>query len=280
MLAIIDGDVLAYNACKPRWQSKLVDGINIKKLDEHGHVIPLEYTDEENKKYLKESWDYFQIDLDAMMSAVYATDFLMAVKGDFNYRYEIYPDYKANRAKNVTSELNRFVPTLRKLAVASELAIEATGREADDLLRIWAEEARRAGDPFVICSIDKDLLMIPGKHYRIREQEIIEITPDDARRRYYEQVLKGDPTDNIPGAPGIGDVKAKAILRDCNTDEEFQEVIVETYIAQYTKKELPNWYNDLLCNIKMIHIQREPFDFIKAEEWPVLAYFGGIGGRV
>jgi 5'-3' exonuclease len=275
MLAIIDGDVVAYNACKPRWQTKAVDGVNLRKLDENGNVIPLEYSDEENKKYLKESWENFQIDLDNLISATYATDYVMAVKGEHNYRYDIYPLYKSNRVKNVTSELNKFVPILRKLSVSAGMSVEAIGREADDLLRIWACEASAAGIPFIICSIDKDLLMIPGLHYRMKEEKIIEITPQDAKRRYYEQVLKGDPVDCIPGAPGIGDVKAAKILKDCETDEEFQEAIVATYMDKIG----PGWYNDLLANLKLIHIQKHPFDFIGAE-WPVMKYFGGLNGGI
>jgi 5'-3' exonuclease len=269
MLALIDGDVVAYNACKPRWQTKAVNGVVLRNLDEHGRHIPLEYSDEENKKYLRESWDNFQIDLEEIISATFATDYLMTVKGDDNYRYKLFPDYKANRTKNVQSELNKFVPTLRKLSVSAGMSIEATGREADDLLRIWALQARAAGDPFIVCSIDKDLMMIPGLHYRMKEKEIIEVTVEDAKRRYYEQILKGDPTDNIPGAPGIGDVKAKKLLKDCTTDEEFQEVIVECYMGRLGD----SWYNDLLCNIKLIHLQTAPDDFFSVKDWPVLMHF-------
>ena len=81
-IAIIDGDVLAYQACKPRWQSKakIENGVSFVSLDEHGKKVPLEFTVEEDRKYLEESWTNFEKILNKMLETLFCTDYLMAVK--------------------------------------------------------------------------------------------------------------------------------------------------------------------------------------------------------
>ena len=52
---------------------------------------------------------------------------------------------------------------------------------------------------------------IPGKHWLMHKKEMIVVSEEDAMRHYYQQLLKGDPTDNIPGVPRVGEVKAAKI---------------------------------------------------------------------
>jgi len=267
MLAIIDGDVLAYYACEARWKkkAKIEEGISYIQLDENGERIPLEFTKEEDREYLEESWLNFQEKLQELLETVYCEDYLMAVKGDFNYRNLLLPSYKMNRHKDPNKQ-NRFVPTLRKLAVAGDLAIAAHGMEADDLMRIWAEECRINGVDYIICSIDKDLRCIPGKHYLMHHKEVITVTEKQAIRHYYCQLLKGDPTDNVLGVPRVGEVKAEKILNACVNEEEYQEAVVEQYMIAYDG----DWYEQLLVNGRMIHIMRHHNDYFDPKEWPVV----------
>jgi 5'-3' exonuclease len=267
MIAIIDGDVLAYQACKARWEKKarIQDGVSFISLDDDGKRIPLEYTKEEDREYLQECWANFKKDLQNLLDTVYCTEYLMAVKGDGNFRNLLYPEYKLNRHADPTKQ-NIFVPVLRKLAAAEDLAIEATGREADDLMRIWAEEAIKGGDEYIICSIDKDLKCIPGKHYLMHKKEFIIVSQEEADRHYYEQLLKGDPTDNIPGVPKLGNVKATKILQPFNSVSEFQEQVVDQYLIAYGD----DWKNFLLSNAKMIHLQRDSDDYFNFKDWPII----------
>jgi hypothetical protein len=266
MLAIIDGDILCYNACKPRWEkkAKIVDNTSFVALDADGKRLQFEFTKDEDTKYLEESWDNFKTDLDKLLDTTFASEYLMAVKGVDNYRDRLYPEYKANRHKD-PSKANNFVPTIRELAVFEGYAVFAHGREADDYLKIWANEARRVNQEYVICSIDKDLRCIPGKHYLMHKKEFIEISDFEAKKFFYEQLLKGDPTDNIPGLPGIGPVKAQSILADCKTEQEMQELIIDFYIRQYDD----SWENYLLSNGKMLYLQDTKNTFFNLAEWPV-----------
>lgn len=277
MIAIIDGDVLCYQACLPRWEKKarIQDGFNYISLDEHGKKIPLEYTKEEDRQYLEQSWERLKKDLQELLDTVFCTEYLMAVKGPGNYRNLMYPEYKLNRHADPTKQ-NEFVPILRKLAVHEDLAIESDGREADDLMRIWAEQAIAAGDDYIICSIDKDLKCIPGKHYLMHKDKkhTIVVSPEEAMRHYYEQLLKGDPTDNIPGVPRVGDVKATKLLAPFTTEYDFQTQVVEQYLIAYGED---LWKDYLLSNAKMIHLQKHANDYFSFDNWPLvreLAYGG------
>ena len=274
-LALIDGDVLAYHACKPRWEAKSkMRGVNYVSLDWDGSKIPLEFSKEEDAKYMEQSWNNFQNGLRLLIEESWSDDYLMAVKGKDNYRYDVYEDYKAPRHIAQEKKPNEVVPALRELAVMSDLAIASHGREADDMLRIWANESRAINQEYVICSIDKDLLCIPGLHFNMKHKTLTEITLSQANRHYYEQLLKGDPTDNIPGVKGVGNVKAAKLISHVDTVEEFQEIVVETYIEVYGEVA---WENELLANGKMIHLQEHAEDYFNFSNWPIVKELRRMG---
>lgn len=267
MLAIIDGDVLCYHACRPRWEktAQSVNGVNVIRLDENGKRIPLEFSEEEDAQYLEESWEHLFLDLQELLKTVECDDFVMAVKGPRNFRSEMYPEYKINRHSN-PDQMNKFVPELRRRAVEAGLAICAYDREADDFLRIWAREARAAEIPYVICSVDKDLHCIVGRHYLMHKGLFLDVTRDYATRFFYKQLLMGDSTDNIPGIRGIGPKKAEGLLQDCTTDVEMQTVVKDMYEVVYGDE----WKDWLLSNGKMIYIQRKIDDYFDLSKWEAL----------
>ena len=272
MLALIDGDVIAHLSCKSRFLAKKMPPgyaeVTQMVEDKDNH----QFSKEEDREYLEESWDNFQKKLQEPLDAVYAEDYLMAMKSSFNYRDEMYPEYKMNRHKD-PAKSNKFVPVIRRLAIHSDLAIESIGREADDMLRIWAAQASAAGDPYVIVSIDKDLDCIPGLHYHIKNREKFTVSEHHALRFFYQQLLSGDPTDNIPGVPRIGPVNAKKMLLNVTDEEEMQEIVVEAYMSAYEK----NWYDMLLSNGKMLYLQTSEDDHFRILHWPVVQAFPEAG---
>lgn len=58
------------------------------------------------------------------------------------------------------------------------------------------------GDTSRICSIDKDLLQIPGHHLNWVKRESYYTTPLEGLRTMYKQLIAGDGTDNIPSFDG------------------------------------------------------------------------------
>lgn len=137
-----------------------------------------------------------------------------------NFRYDIYPEYKANRSETPPDLIPQF-PLIREAAAAFGLpGIELEGFEADDLIATYAKHAEAQGIPVTIVSSDKDLMQLvrdgvrmmdPIKQSFIGPAEVFEkfgVTPDKV---VYIQALAGDATDNVPGVPSIG-VKTAAQL--------------------------------------------------------------------
>jgi len=273
MLCLIDGDVLCYLACNTeRWKEKvkIEDEVTFVELNVDGKRKPLEFTKDEDRKHLEKSWQNFQRIHQELLEETFCTEYKMAVKGEGNFRNDLFPEYKMNRHRDPTKQ-NIFVPVLRKLAVAEDMAVEAHGMEADDLMRIWAEEARALGIEYLICSIDKDLKCIPGKHWSMKKRELFDVSEEQALRYYYHQLLKGDPTDNIMGVPGIGEVKATRILAPFSTEEDFQEQVVEQYIAIYDD----NWEKELLFTGRMVYLKKSIDDHFTLDNWPVVQSLKG-----
>lgn len=172
--------------------------------------------------------------IDNTLAEVGAEEFSIFISGDKNFRYDIYPEYKANR----TQPKPRHLIDLKNYLVEKYQAQVADGCEADDLLGI---EQCKSTDT-IICSIDKDLRMIPGWHYSfeqrgkinrgpragetwIKPMEKVIVEPFEGLRNFYYQVLVGDTADNVKGAKDIGPVKATKLLADCTTEQELFEAV-------------------------------------------------------
>jgi hypothetical protein len=224
-VALLDGDVLCYNACENRYKDK--SGNTIVTL---GDEIIDPVADE---RYIEKAYLNLKAIITKMTERVFADSYRMAVAGDGNFRKDIYPEYKANRHAD-PKKRNRFVPILRKMIVAEGFATAAHGMEADDLLRMWAAELAAEDIDHTVVSIDKDLLMIPGTHYRIHKDEIVIMDEISSMRFYHEQLLQGDPTDNIKGVPKVGPIKAQKYLEGCTDEQSMREIVLQIYYSYFS----------------------------------------------
>ena len=165
--------------------------------------------------------------IDHTMSEIEATCMMgklqVAVKGKGNFRKDLYPEYKANR-KELDDKLKKALSYGHAHMTSKWDAIEAHGMEADDLVAIWAYEARELEMPYFVVGIDKDLLQIPGNHYNFNKQEHMFVDDDAADLNLNLQCLIGDNSDNIPGIKGIGKVKAAKILDGVPMDKRWDRV--------------------------------------------------------
>jgi 5'-3' exonuclease len=188
--------------------------------------------------------------IDNTLAETGADEFSIFLSGENNFRYSIYPEYKANR----TAPKPRHLQAVKQHLIEKYNAQVSDGCEADDLLGIAQCGARQAMQDMIefdsrivtehpprdtiICSIDKDLRMIPGWHYSfeiggksslgkawVRPMEKVFVEEFQGLRHFYTQLLTGDSTDNIKGAAGIGKVKAERILRDTRTEQEMFEAV-------------------------------------------------------
>jgi DNA polymerase-1 len=137
-----------------------------------------------------------------------------------NFRNDIYTEYKANRSETPEDLAPQF-EYIRKAVKAFNLpSIELINYEADDLLATYAKQIVEAGAKVTVISSDKDLMQLvsekvrlydPMKNKVLGENEVFEKFGVKPNQVIDVQSLAGDPSDNIPGVPGIG-VKTAAEL--------------------------------------------------------------------
>ncbi len=118
------------------------------------------------------------------------------------FRHDLYPAYKWNRRNRVKPHGWEIVRDM----LLERGALVLPGLEADDVL---GSQAKPWQD--VLVSTDKDLLTVPGRHLNPRTDELREVSEEEADEALFLQALTGDSTDNYPGIPGIGPVKAQRI---------------------------------------------------------------------
>lgn len=144
--------------------------------------------------------------------------------GNFRVQLAVTKPYKGNRPPKPSYYAN-----VRQYLVDIWRGEIVDGIEADDAIGIY-----HTNNPGTcIVSVDKDLLQIPGAHYNPRTKEFKEITPSEASRYFWTQVLTGDRVDNIQGIPGIGPKKAEKLLSECHNDLSMYRVCQDEYRKAY-----------------------------------------------
>ena len=146
-----------------------------------------------------------------------------------NFRFTLFPEYKANRAGKPKPLHYEFI---RKTLVDDYMATVIHGEEADDAL---AKALTEDPDNQILASIDKDLDMVPGWHYNWVKGTVYKISELEGWRNFYWQCLVGDKsTDNIDGCPKIGVVKATRSLEGCESESEMFEKVANHYLHAYS----------------------------------------------
>jgi 5'-3' exonuclease len=158
--------------------------------------------------------------VEEMCQALGATEKELWLSGPDNFRYGVYPEYKANRIHSKRPRWEQEVKQYMKEHMAANVS---QGCEADDMLGVrqleidteWLPRFDARHDIHsIICTIDKDLDMIPGWHYNFVKKVKYFVTPEEGLYNFYYQCLVGDTADGIKGVAGIGPKKAERILRE------------------------------------------------------------------
>jgi 5'-3' exonuclease len=254
MIALIDADGLTYSVCYNREKQN-----PIVNLDDEGMVT---YTPEEEAEYKADIFRNFCRELSEVSENVFATESRIVLRGKNNFRHAVDAFYKSKRN---SGGIKKYADYIKDTALSFEMAIDSEGCESDDIIRIWAEELRAEGKEFIVCTTDKDLKMIPGKHYHLKTKQISEVSEHEALVSYHQQLLMGDAVDSIPGIWKMGPVKSAKALKDCVTLESFQEVVINEYIKAYGDR----WPEELTLTGKLIHLWRWPEDYFSLDEWPL-----------
>ena len=156
------------------------------------------------------------------------------------FRHEQYAEYKATRQR-MPDDLRDQFPKVREVVKALRIPVyELAGYEADDVIGTITVDAERRGLDTTIVTGDLDMLQLVTDHTRLMTtrsgvENTILYDPakiDDrfelvAGQMIDYKALKGDPTDNIPGVPGVGEKTAAKLIREFGTLEALYERIDE-----------------------------------------------------
>jgi len=154
------------------------------------------------------------------------SDMILALTDSKNWRHQYYPEYKATRKK---SRKPVGFKALKEWLQTNYKCVQKPGMEADDIcgwLATKPEKLKR-----IIVSVDKDLKTIPGWLFNPDKDDVPRlISPEEADYNHMYQTLVGDKTDNYQGCPGVGPVKARAILDEAGAN--LWKAVVKTFVNQ------------------------------------------------
>ncbi|HEX5289823.1 MAG TPA: 5'-3' exonuclease, partial [Streptosporangiaceae bacterium] len=160
------------------------------------------------------------------------------------FRTAAIPSYKAHRAnpdgtEQAPAALTAQIPVIEQVLAAAGVAMSsAPGYEADDVIGTLA--AMEATDPVEVVTGDRDLFQVVDDDRQVTVDYIgrgvanLEIFDEAAVAKKYDipgtsyaafAALRGDPSDGLPGVPGVGEKTAAALIRVFGSIEAIVEAL-------------------------------------------------------
>lgn len=193
--ALIDGDIYAYK----------VAAANEKRIDWGDGQVSID-----QKSTLAECIKTLKHSIDAVTKKLGCDGAIVCLTHEEEFRKQIMPSYKGHRDPTKKPE---YLKPLKQSLIDAYFTYKKRGLEADDCMGILSTHPTLIKGKKVIVSIDKDLESIPGWLFNPdKDAKPRLVTEHDADMRFFSQVLTGDATDGYKGCPGVGPVKAEAIL--------------------------------------------------------------------
>ncbi|MGC4935775.1 DNA polymerase I [Gordonia sp. DT30] len=143
------------------------------------------------------------------------------------FRSDMFPEYKAQRSKS-PDEFSGQVDVTKEVLDALGIQVMAIdGYEADDIIATLATQAEAQGFKVLVVTGDRDSLQLVDDsvtvlYPRKGVSELTRFTPEEVEKKYgltptqYPDyaALRGDPSDNLPGIPGVGEKTASKWIRE------------------------------------------------------------------
>lgn len=195
LFPLIDGDIITYRcgfACKD--DEPVANALHSVKLSVLGLVSDVAKLDPD--KVSKENYKLY-----------------ITGKGNFREKVATLREYKGSR-KHLPKP--KYYNEIREYMIKRLGAVLVEGMEADDAIGI--EQYSHKDKSTCICTIDKDLNMIPGWHYNFVTKKFYYVRKEHADLYFLYQLLQGDRIDDVPGLHKIGPAKAFRILKDNGFD--------------------------------------------------------------
>ena len=159
------------------------------------------------------------------------------------FRHKAVTTYKANRDATPDLLVQQMELVRRVVDTLALPVVEAPGFEADDVIATLAERAKVAGEDVIIVTGDRDSYqLVENPHVRVLynrrgvsdyalydEEGILERTGVKPSDYVFYAALRGDPSDNLPGVPGVGEKTAAKLVNKYGTiDELFAHAAEQT----------------------------------------------------
>lgn len=257
MRALIDGDIIVYRSGFAA--EKTLYDIYILGAEEVGAVatvaskkdIPQILADLELQLDDVEVIDKVEVEpvenalynakstIQTILEMLDTTDYQLYLTGKDNYRFDI---ATIQKYKDRPARKPHWYQEIRDYLVNVHRAIVIEGQEADDALSIeqwkhWEHEDFIIHNAKTcICSIDKDLNMVPGWHLNWTKEEderLYYMTPDEGLRCFYRQMFTGDVVDTVPGIFKLTGQKATKTLLEpldlMDTSDEMYDWVRSKY---------------------------------------------------
>ncbi|MGI8666634.1 MAG: DNA polymerase I [Jatrophihabitans sp.] len=143
------------------------------------------------------------------------------------FRSDSYPEYKANRS-SAPDPFKGQVSLIQEVLTALRIPmLSVPGYEADDVIATLTTEASQHGIEVLICTGDRDALQLVNDRVTVLYprkgvSELTRFTPGEVEAKYgltpaqYPDfaALRGDPSDNLPGIPSVGEKTASKWIRE------------------------------------------------------------------
>ncbi|MBO5265680.1 MAG: DNA polymerase I [Ruminiclostridium sp.] len=165
------------------------------------------------------------------------------------FRHQKYDGYKAGRKgmpEELAVQLQPVKDILRAMGVA---VIECEGYEADDILGTLSHECDKRGYECIIATGDRDSFQLITEKVSVNlasAKEDIFYTPEKINEVYGVsplqmidvKALMGDPSDNIPGVPGIGEKTALSLIQKYHSIDEIYSSVEEIEVTKSVREKL------------------------------------------
>lgn len=236
-LAVIDGDFLLYYCTYP---DKIIEEDKVT-------LVP---------KTLEGVLRSADILISQILTAVDAEYYIAALTiGSF--RYKINPNYKANRKHKLKPE---YFKELKDYLLSKKGFILHYDLEADDIVNIIKRNIR--GFNATIVSNDTDLLSLEGVHYNPIKRAFVTCLKDQAHSKFWEDMIKGQPGDNIKGIPGKGEAFVKKLFALKDIAVPHHQLVLSAYIAHFGE---PRGIDEFYLNYKCLKILDQQPGFVIPE---------------
>ncbi|MCP2261134.1 DNA polymerase I [Streptoalloteichus tenebrarius] len=196
------------------------------------------------------------------------------------FRTEAYADYKANRGATPDEFRGQVAIIQDVLAALGIPALSLEGYEADDLIATLTTKAEAQGYSVLICTGDRDTLQLVTDRVTVLYprkgvSDLNRFTPEAVEEKYqltprqYPDfaALRGDPSDNLPGIPGVGEKTAAKWIREFGSLAELVDRVDQ--VRGKTGEALRANLSSVLLNRQLTELVRDVPVGVEPEELAV-----------